>query len=315
MRIAVQMDPIEKINIRGDTSFALMLEAQARGHEISTFHPEAVTFVNGKLFASIQKVKVTDLQGDHFLVLEKGRKALETFDVILVRQDPPFNMAYLSNTYLLDSLPKSVMVINRASGIRDIPEKLSLVHFPDLIPPTLIGRDSEEITAFAKEHEYVVLKPLFLSGGDSVFKTRHDDDNFPRYLELLLRSGPEPIIVQQYLQDVMNGDKRVMMLDGQVVGAVGRVPKSGDFRANIHVGGRPKKVSLSKRDMQICERIGPYLREHGIVFAGLDIIDRYLIEVNVTSPTLVRELLAIGGPDVAALFWDRIEKLKNCPNE
>lgn len=308
MRIGVQMDPIESIAIEGDTSFALMLEAQRRGHEVWWFPPQDLYMANGLLRAFARQVKLADAKGAHFLELGREHIDIGHFDVVLIRQDPPFDIAYVANTYLLDLAADETLVLNRPSGIRNISEKLATLAFPDLLPPTFVGRNLEAIEAFAAGYEEVVVKPSFLNGGEGVLRLKPAAPDFRAKLEAALAGvGKEPLVVQQFLPAVMQGDKRIMLLDGEVVGALRRVPKAGEFRANIHVGGRAERTDLTARELEVAARVGPLLRAQGIFFAGLDLIDERLVEINVTSPTLVRELNRLAGIDVAALFWERAE--------
>lgn len=309
MRIGVQMDPIEEIAIEGDTSFALMLEAQGRGFETWWFGPQDVFFDRGAVRAMARQVKLADQRGAHSVELARETLDLSHFDVILIRQDPPFDIGYVSNTYLLDLVAGETLVVNRPSGVRNIPEKLATLAFDDLIAPTFVGRSLAAIEAFAADYDAVVLKPAFLSGGSGVVRARAGDGDFRARVEAMLREvGKEPLVVQEFLPAVTAGDKRVMVLDGTAVGALRRVPKAGEFRANIHVGGRAQPTELTGRDLEIVARVAPLLRAEGIVFAGLDIIDERLTEINVTSPTLVRELQRLTGIDVPALFWDHVQQ-------
>lgn len=309
MRIGVQMDPIQDIAIQGDTSFALMLEAQARGWEIWWFSPDDVVFDRGVVRAQARHVKVADRQGAHFVELASEALELGHFDAVLIRQDPPFDIGYVSNTYLLDLAANDTLVLNRPSGVRNIPEKLAILAFEDLIAPTLVGRSLSAIQGFAAAYDEVVLKPAFLSGGSGVVRARGSDADFAARVQAMLSEvGKEPLVVQEFLPAVTAGDKRIMVLDGQAVGALRRVPKAGEFRANIHVGGRAEATELTARDHEIVARVAPLLQSEGILFAGLDIIDGRLTEINVTSPTLVRELQRLTGVDVPALFWDKVEQ-------
>lgn len=310
MRIGVQMDPIQDIAIAGDTSFAFMLEAQGRGFETWWFSPQDVFFDRGVVRAIARHVKVADQRGAHFVELAQEILDLGHFDVILIRQDPPFDIGYVSNTYLLDLVARDTLVLNRPSGVRNIPEKLATLAFDDLIAATFVGRNAMAIQAFAAEFEEVVLKPAFLSGGSGVVRARTGDGDFLARVEAMLAEvGKEPLVIQEFLPAVTAGDKRIMVLGGLAVGALRRVPKAGEFRANIHVGGRAEATEMTARDAEITARVGPLLRAEGIVFAGLDIIDGRLTEINVTSPTLVRELQRLTGIDVPALFWDTVQNL------
>lgn len=310
MRIGVQMDPIQDIVISGDTSFALLLEAQARGFETWWFAPDDVFFDRGQVRAQARMVKLADQRGAHFVELARETLDLGHFDAVLIRQDPPFDIGYVANTYLLDLAAGETLVLNRPSGVRNIPEKLAILAFDDLIAPTFVGRSLDAILAFAADYEEVVLKPSFLSGGTGVIRARAGDADFSARVQAMLRElGKEPLIVQEFLPAVTAGDKRLMVLDGMAVGALRRVPKAGEFRANIHVGGRAEAIELTARDYEIAARVAPLLRAEGILFAGLDIIDGRLTEINVTSPTLVRELQRLSGINVPALFWDKVQEM------
>jgi glutathione synthase len=307
-RIAVQMDPIDTMVVERDTSLALMVEAQARGFEVWWFTPDALFYDRGAVMARAKRVFVQGVPGAHYETHEETLVELGHFDVVLIRQDPPFDMGYVTNTYLLERAAEETLVLNNPRGVRNIPEKLSTLPFLDLTPPTFVGRDLEAIQAFAKNFQRVVMKPAFLAGGEGVRKA---DSNDPQLLaiagELLAESGKEPIIVQAFLEGVFDGDKRVFVLDGEPVGAVRRMPAAGEFRANLHVGGQAVATELDARDREIAARVAPLLREEGILFAGLDVIAGHLTEINVTSPTLIQELKRFNGVDLAALYWDKAE--------
>jgi glutathione synthase len=312
MRIAVQMDPIETLYVPRDTSLALMLEAQARGHEVWWLRPDDLFFDRGEMRALAEAVEVADREGAHYRALRREIVHIEYFDVYLIRQDPPFDMGYVSNTYLLERAAQKTLVLNDPRGVRNIPEKLSTLQFPDLIAPTFVGRNVEAIHAFAKDFEQVVLKPSFLMGGEGVIKLKASDGDFDwRVREFIRSAGREPIIVQDFIPRVMEGDKRVFVLDGKPVGAIRRMPKGGDFRANLHAGGEAVAADLDDRDREISARVAPLLETEGILFAGLDVIDGRLTEINVTSPTLVRELKRFSGVDVPKLFWDAVDRLRS----
>ncbi|NWG52899.1 MAG: glutathione synthase [Hydrogenophilaceae bacterium] len=310
MRIAVQMDPIDSMVVERDTSLALMAEAQARGHEIWWFTPNELFFEGGVVQARARRVSVR-LARPHYEAHEEAIREAGAFDVILIRQDPPFDMGYVSNTYLLERVPAATLVLNRPQGIRNIPEKLSTLRFPDLIPPTFVGRDLDALEAFAKRFDAVVLKPAFLAGGEGVIKARAREPDFRwRATKFMEEAGREPIIAQEFLPGVKDGDKRVFVLGGEAIGAVMRLPQGDDFRANLHAGGRAVKTDLDARDREIAAAVAPLLAEESILFAGLDVIAGRLTEINVTSPTLVRELARFGGADIPKLFWDRVEALR-----
>jgi glutathione synthase len=303
------MDPLDAVLVARDTSLALMIAAQARGHEVHWFHPSDLWWDSGTLFARAHRVRVSDDPANHYETLSSAARPIGDFDAVLIRQDPPFDMGYVSNTYLLEFAPARTMVINAPRGVRDIPEKLSTLRFPHLVAATFVGRNLEAILAFAARHDQVVLKPSFFAGGEGVSRGRASDGDFSAKVGAMLAEvGKEPIIVQEFIPAVADGDKRVFVLDGQPLGVVRRRPKSGEFRANLHVGGVAEVGALDDRDREIVAAVAPLLRETGILFAGLDVIDGRLTEINVTSPTLVRELMRFSGIDVPALFWDAVEK-------
>ena len=309
LRIAVQMDPIDTMVVTRDTSLAFMLEAQARGHEVWWMTPQNVFADTGRLLAAAHRVRVAKVEGAHYETLASQVVDLADFDVVLIRQDPPFDMGYVANTYLLELLPTRVQVINAPRGVRDIPEKLSTLQYQDLVAATFVGRNVEALHAFAARYEHVVLKPSFFAGGEGVMKTSARAPDFADAVGAMLAEvGKEPLIAQEFIPGVKDGDKRVFMLDGAAIGAVRRLPKAGEFRANLHVGGQAAPGSLDARDREICARVAPLLAERGILFAGLDVIDGRLTEINVTSPTLVQQLAEFGGPDIPAAFWDIVER-------
>jgi glutathione synthase len=303
------MDPIETMIVDRDTSLAFMVEAQRRGHEIWWYHPSRLWWEEGRLLAHTHLVQVGYDQDPHYRTIETADRELTDFDVVLVRQDPPFDMGYVANTYLLELVAEKVMVINDPKGVRDFPEKLSTLHFADLLPATLVGREMRAIRAFAEKYGEVVLKPSFLAGGEGVFKLKADAADFEARIEkLLAETKPEPIVVQQFLPKISEGDRRVFVLDGAHIGTVGRMPSAGEFRVNLHAGGLPARVAADARDLEVVQRLAPMLKRANILFAGLDLIDGKLIEINVTSPTLVRQLLELTGIDAPSLFWDAVER-------
>jgi glutathione synthase len=307
LNIAVQMDPIERINIRGDSTFALLLEAQKRGHTIAYYTPDRLALWGSKVIAAVQPLKVRDQHGDHFTLGEARRADLAEFDVILLRQDPPFDLAYVTSTHLLERIHPGTLVVNDPSAVRNAPEKMFVMEFPDLMPPTLITRDLTEIKAFRAEHGDIVMKPLYGKGGEAVFRLAKEDLNFGSLYDLFAATFREQWVVQKFLPAVKDGDKRILLVDGEFAGAVNRVPAPDDLRSNMVRGGIPKVTELSARDRNICARIGSPLRDRGLVFVGIDVIDGYLTEINVTSPTGIRAVKELGGADVAALIWDKIE--------
>jgi glutathione synthase len=308
LRIAVQMDPIEKMVVNHDTSLALMVEAQARGHELWWFSPNELYYETGIVKAWARRVSVSFEEGAHYKTLEEAARAVDDFDVVLVRQDPPFDMAYVTNTYLLE-LTKA-LVINPPRGIRNISEKMSILHFPELTPKTWVGRDLDALEAFAKRFDQVVLKVLYLMGGDGVIKLESGAPDFrDKATAFVAASGREPILAQEFLPAVTGGDKRVFVLNGEPFAALKRMPKAGDFRANLHVGGVAVAGELDDADRAITAAVAPLLKEEGIVFAGLDVIAGKLIEINVTSPTLAQELKRLSGLDLPKAFWERVERM------
>ncbi len=305
--IAVQMDPIERINIRGDSTFALLLEAQRRGHSIVYYTPDRLALRGGRLFATVQPLEVRDREGDHFSLGAPRRAELAEFDAVLLRQDPPFDLAYITTTYLLERIHPQTLVVNDPREVRNAPEKMFVMEFPDLMPPTLITRDLAEIRAFRAEHGDIVMKPLYGKGGEAVFRLAQEDLNFGSLYDLFAVTFREAWVVQKFLPAVRAGDKRIILVDGEFAGAVNRVPAPDDLRSNMVRGGVPKATDLTAREREICAAIGPALRERGLLFVGIDVIDGYLTEINVTSPTGIRAVKGLGGPDVAAMIWDKIE--------
>ncbi|WP_342644061.1 glutathione synthase [Rhodoligotrophos ferricapiens] len=307
LKIAVQMDPIESITIRGDSTFALLLEAQRRGHEIFYYLPKHLSLRDGKLQASGQSLVVRDEEGNHFTASDQRTEDLSRWDVVLLRQDPPFDMSYITTTHLLEAIHPRTLVVNDPVEVRNAPEKIFVTRFPQFMPPTLITRDRNAIRAFKDEFGDIILKPLFGNGGAGVFRLSHGDENLASLVELFEQSFREPFIVQKYLPEVRKGDKRIILVDGKAVGAINRVPALGEARSNMHVGGRAEPSELTKRDLEICEAIGPELKARGLLFVGIDVIGDWLTEINVTSPTGIREVKRFGGADIASLIWDAIE--------
>ena len=308
LKVAVQMDPIQRINVKGDSTFALLLEAQKRGHSLSHYTPDRLAQLNGRLFASVESLSVRDQAGDYFTLGEPTRVALADFDVILLRQDPPFDLAYITSTHLLERIHPKTLVVNDPAHVRNAPEKIFVTDFPDLMPPTLITRDLGEIKAFRAEHNDIVMKPLYGHGGGAVFRITSDDLNFGSLYDMFAVTFREPWVVQKFLPAVKHGDKRIILVDGVYAGAVNRVPAADDLRSNMVRGGSPADTKLTKREQEICERIGPELKRRGLIFTGIDVIDGNLTEINVTSPTGIRAIARLGGPDIAAIMWDCIEK-------
>ncbi len=308
LTVAIQMDPIEKIDIGGDSTFALALEGQARGHKLLYYGPRELTFRDGRVTARVRPLNVRAVKGDHFTLGESSVYDLSRADVVLMRQDPPFDMAYITATHILERLQPKTLVVNDPEHVRNAPEKLFVTLFKDLMPPTLITSDRAEIAEFRAEHEDIILKPLYGNGGAGVFRVKADDENLASMLEMFTSFYREPVIVQRYVPEVRQGDKRIILVDGEFAGAINRVPAAGEVRSNMHVGGKPEATTLTAREKEICAAIGPELKKRGLIFTGIDVIGNYLTEINVTSPTGIWEVKRFGGPDIAALIWDTIER-------
>lgn len=307
LKVAVQMDPIERINIAGDSTFALMLKAQSRGHTLFYYTPDKLTMRGSDIVTTAQAVTVRDEVGNHVSFGETVALNLAEVDTVLLRQDPPFDLQYITTTHLLERIHPQTLVVNNPSSVRNAPEKLFVMQFPQLMPPTLISRDRGEIEAFRAEHGDVVMKPLYGNGGAAVFKVSREDPNFGSLFDLFSVTFREPWVIQRFLSKVTQGDKRIILVDGVAAGAVNRVPAANDIRSNMVRGGAAKATDLSKREMEICETIGPELKRLGLIFVGIDVIDGNLTEINVTSPTGLRAIKRLGGPDIAADIWDAIE--------
>jgi glutathione synthase len=307
LRVAVQMDPIERINIAGDSTFALLLAAQLRGHDLFYYRPEQLSLAAGKVVAPLQPLQVRDRAGDHFTLGEAQRTDLRDIDVVLLRQDPPFDLAYITSTHLLEMVHPGTLVVNDPASVRNAPEKLFVLNFPQLMPPTLISRDKDEINAFRAEYGEVVMKPLHGHGGSAVFKIAPKDPNFGSLFDMFSVTFREPWVIQQFLPKITQGDKRIILVDGVAKGAVNRVPAENDIRSNMVRGGSPKDTQLSDREQEICDTIGPELKKRGLIFVGIDVIDGNLTEINVTSPTGLRAIRNLTGMDLAEDIWDAIE--------
>jgi glutathione synthase len=307
MKIAFQMDPIASVNINADSTFRLAEEAQDRGHELFYYGPDHLAYEEGRITARGQDFTVQRVQGDHARLGPVRSVDLSSFDVVWLRQDPPFDMHYITSTHLLDRLAPTTLVVNDPFWVRNYPEKLLVLDFPDLTPPTTIARDLETIKAFKERHGDIILKPLYGNGGAGVFRLDANDRNLTSLHELFTGFSREPLIVQKFLPDVSKGDKRVILVDGEAVGAINRVPAAGETRSNMHVGGRPEKIGLTERDREICAAIGPLLKEKGQIFVGIDVIGDYLTEINVTSPTGIQELERFDGVNIASRIWEAIE--------
>ncbi|RCW84475.1 glutathione synthase [Phyllobacterium bourgognense] len=307
LKVAVQMDHIKSIRIAGDTTFALCLEAQKRGHTLYHYTPDRLSMRDGVVSARVEELSVRDIEGDYYTLGEPVSRDLSEMDVVLLRQDPPFDMNYITTTHMLERIHPMTLVVNDPAWVRNSPEKIFVTEFPDLMPETLITKDPLEIAAFRKEFGDIILKPLYGNGGAGVFHLADGDRNLTSLLEMFGQMFREPFIAQRYLKDVRSGDKRIILIDGEPVGAINRVPSETDSRSNMHVGGRAEKTELTDREREICARIGPSLRERGFILVGIDVIGDYMTEINVTSPTGVREVKRFGGADIAALFWDAVE--------
>jgi glutathione synthase len=308
LAVAIQMDPIDTINIDADSTFALALEAQRRGHALHHYLPQALTLRDGRLFARGRPLEVFRQHGNHHRFGDFEELDLAGFNIVLMRQDPPFDMAYITATHLLELLPEDgPLVVNDPASVRNAPEKLFVLRFRELMPPTLLTLDAGEIRAFWREHGEIVLKPLFGNGGAGIVHLRPGDDNLNSLLEMYAQINREPVMVQRYVPEVRQGDKRIILVEGKPVGAVLRVPPEGEARANLHVGGRALKTTLTEREREICAAIGPSLREQGLVFVGIDVLGDYITEINVTSPTGIQEIARLDGVDLAVNIWDAIE--------
>jgi glutathione synthase len=307
LSVAVQMDPIQSINIKGDSTFAMMLEAQARGHSLFYYQTNTLALRDGTLFASGHEVRVKDELGNFYELGARQRIDLSTMDTVLMRQDPPFDMNYITATHLLEVIHPKTLVVNDPAEVRNAPEKIFVTRFAEFMPPTLITRDAAELAAFRAEHGDIILKPLYGNGGAGVFRQKEGDENFSSLLELFNQMFKEPFIAQAYLPQVRQGDKRIILIDGEVAGAINRVPAQGENRSNMHVGGTPTPTTLTSRERDICAAIGPELKKRGLIFTGIDVIGDYMTEINVTSPTGIREVKRFGGEDIAKRIWDVIE--------
>jgi glutathione synthase len=308
LRAAIQMDPIETVNIAGDSTFAILLEGQARGHELFYYQAKTLAFREGALYATGHKIRVKDEKGSHFALQPEERVDLRDYDTVFMRQDPPFDMNYITVSHLLENIHPKTLVVNDPREVRNAPEKLFVLRYPDLMPPTLITRDPIELAQFRREQGEIILKPLYGNGGAGVFRLHGEDQNFAALVELFTLNFREPFIAQRYLAEVRKGDKRIILIDGEVAGAINRVPALNENRSNMHVGGRPEPSELTNREHEICARLAPDLKERGLIFVGIDVIGDYLTEINVTSPTGIREVKRFGGADIAALYWDAVEK-------
>lgn len=307
LHVACQMDPIDRIDIHGDSTFALLLEAQARGHNLFYYVPQSLTLDGNKLRARGETLSVKDEAGAHFAVSDPRVEELSNFDVVLLRQDPPFDMAYITSTHLLERIHPRTLVVNDPREVRNAPEKLWVLDFLDLMPPTMVTRSLIDVQAFRDRHRDIIIKPLYGNGGASVFRIRPEDTNLGALVELFQTIFREPFMVQEYRPEVRLGDKRIILVDGDVAGVINRIPADGETRSNLHVGGTAAAVELTDRDREICARLGPELKRRGLIFTGIDVIGPYLTEINVTSPTGIRHIKQHDGPDIAAMIWNSIE--------
>ncbi len=307
LKVAVQMDHVSTVSIAGDTSFALSLEAQRRGHELWHYTPDRLSMLNGRVVARAEPMQVRDVERDHFTLGPAERVDLSEMDVVLLRQDPPFDMNYITTTHLLERIHPKTLVVNDPAWVRNSPEKIFVTEFPDLMPETLITKDVREVDAFRREFGDIIVKPLYGNGGAGIFMLQEGDRNLASLLEMFEQMFREPFIVQRYLKDVRKGDKRIILIDGEPAGAINRVPAEHDSRSNMHVGGRAEPTELTTREREICARIGPSLKDRGFILVGIDVIGDFMTEINVTSPTGIREVKRFGGADIAALFWDTVE--------
>jgi glutathione synthase len=307
LTVAFQMDPIERIDIGGDSTFALALEAQNRGHELWYYLPKHLAQRDGRISARARKLTVRNERDNHYGLGEEETLDLASVDVVMLRQDPPFDMGYITTTHMLERLPKRTVVVNDPFHVRNAPEKIFVTEFPDLMPPTLITSDAAAIRAFRDEFKDIIVKPLYGNGGHGVFRVREEDENLNALIDFFAAFVREPLMVQRYVPQVRQGDKRIILVDGVAAGAINRVPAKGEARSNLHVGGRPEKTVLTPREEEICRRIGPELKRRGLIFTGIDVIGGFITEINVTSPTGIWEIRRFDGTDIAALIWQATE--------
>ncbi|WP_289034857.1 glutathione synthase [uncultured Roseibium sp.] len=307
LKVAVQMDHISSINIAGDSAFALMLEAQARGHALYHYTPDRLAMIGDDVYCGLEPVEVRDEVGNHFTLGEKQRFNMADVDVVLMRQDPPFDLSYIAATHILEKVHPNTLVVNDPAEVRNAPEKLFVTEFADLMPPTLVTRDRDEIDLFRAEYGDIVMKPLFGHGGAAVFRITRDDLNYGSLYDFFAATFREPWVIQQFLPNVKHGDKRILLVDGEFAGAVNRVPAEGDLRSNMVRGGAARESELTEKEREICARLGPSLKEKGLILVGIDVIDGRLTEINVTAPTGIRAVAKLGGPDIAARVWDVLE--------
>ena len=309
LNVAIQMDPLESLNLKGDTTFALAIEAQNRKYNLTHFTPNDIFYKSGKVFACTKTLSVFFRNGiESFCYGSEKVEDLSNYNIILMRQDPPFNIAYITATHLLDKISNKTLVVNNPYQVRNAPEKICVTEFHKIMPKTLISRNLQSIKQFRKNYKNIIIKPLYGNGGDGVFHIKPNDDNFNSIIEIFLKQYKEQFMIQEYLPEVRNGDKRIILIDGEVIGAVNRVPAKGDSRSNMHVGGTPKKTFLNKNDLFICNKISNFLKEKGLFFVGIDVIGKYITEINVTSPTGLREINEFNKIKIEKIFWDKLEK-------
>jgi glutathione synthase len=309
LNVALQMDPVETIDINGDSTFAMGLEAQKRGHKLFHYMVDDLSYKNDKVMAHAKPLEFRREEGNHYTLGESRHMDLgEEIDVILMRQDPPFHMGYITATHILEHIHPKTLVVNDPASVRNAPEKIFLTKFPELMPPTMITANANDVRAFREEYKDIIVKPLYGNGGAGVFRISEGDQNLSSLIEMFQEFYTEPFIVQKYLSDVRKGDKRIILVDGEAVGAINRVPAEGEVRSNMHVGGEARKSLLTEREKEICDAIGPILKEQGQIFVGIDVIGDYLTEINVTSPTGLQEIKRFDGTDISALIWDAIER-------
>jgi glutathione synthase len=307
LKIACQMDPIDSIDVAGDSTLAILLAAQDRGHEIFYYTPQDLSLRDDRLLARGATLSVRDEPGNHFDLSNQRVVDLADLDVVLLRQDPPFDMGYITTTHLLERIHPKTLVVNDPAHVRNAPEKIFVLDFADLMPPTLVTRNLEDVKAFRDEFKDIIVKPLYGNGGAAVFRLQPGDNNLASLVELFQLGWREPFMVQQYRPEVREGDKRIILIDGEVAGIINRVPAPDEARSNMHVGGRAEPVELTERDREICARLGPELKRRGLIFTGIDVIGPYLTEINVTSPTGIRQVKDFGGNDIAGMIWECIE--------
>ena len=308
LSVAIQMDPVESIDLQCDSTYLIALEAKKRNYRLFHYTPSSLSLRNNKLIARANVLRINYNNHKNILLGEQTYIDLEDMDIVLMRQDPPFNMSYITATYLLEKITNKTLVINDPTGVRNSPEKLLVTSFKDFIPSTLISSDFNEIKNFRSLYKDIIVKPLYGNGGSGVFHLTADDENLSSLIEFFTSFSQEPLIVQEYIPEVRLGDKRIILIDGHPIGAINRIPPKGEARSNMHVGGQAEKIELNDVDKSICEAIGDELRNRGLFFAGIDVIGNFLTEINVTSPTGIQEINRFDGIQVEKLFWNNLEK-------